>query len=98
MFSVIILVCCISTFSPSCRILPGGREVLAQVIRVATPNNFYPCLLSLAAGFGLFHGQLLRSVTGVQLPVVYGLSCCHGYYSDAFSGMSEVSAEWEESG
>ena len=57
-------------FSPTHRIAPGGREVLAQVIRVATPNNFYPCLLALAAGFGLFHGQLLRNVTGGQLPVV----------------------------
>ena len=54
----------------SCRVLPGGREIFADVIRVSTPNNFYPCLLSLAAGVGLFHGQFLRFATAGQLPVV----------------------------
>ena len=51
-------------------VVPGGRDVFAQVIRVATPDNFYACLLSLAASFGLFHGKLLRRVTAGQLPVV----------------------------
>ena len=50
--------------------VPGGREVFADVIRVSTPNNFYACNLSIAAGFGLFHGLLLRRQTSGQLPVV----------------------------
>ena len=51
-------------------IVPGGRDVFAEVIRVSTPNNFFPCQLALAASIGLFHGILLRRVTGGQLPVV----------------------------
>ena len=50
--------------------VPGGRDVLAKVIRVAPPNNFYPSQLALAAGFALFHGQLVRKITSGQLPVV----------------------------
>ena len=53
-----------------CSVKPGGREVFADVIRVATPNNFFACLLALASSMGLFHGILLRKVTGGQLPVV----------------------------
>ena len=57
-------------------VVPGGRDVLAQVIRVATPNNFYPCMLSLAASFGLFHGQFLRKSTSGQLPAVF----CNAFF------------------
>ena len=66
MFIIII----VTSFILSLRVLPGGREIFAEVIRVATPNNFYPCLLCLAAGIGLFHGQYLRYSTAGQLPVV----------------------------
>ena len=51
-------------------LLPGGRATFEKVIRVSTPDNFYPCQLALAAGFGLFHGILLRKLTSGQLPVV----------------------------
>ena len=51
-------------------VVPGGRDVFAKVIRVAPPSNFYPSQLALAAGFAFFHGQLLRKITGGQLPVV----------------------------
>ena len=44
--------------------------MFAEVIRVSTPNNFFPCQLALAASIGLFHGILLRRVTGGRLPVV----------------------------
>ena len=60
--------------------MPGGRDVFAEVIRVAPPSNFYPSQLALAAGFALFHGQLLRKITGGQLPVVIlllFLPCSH---------------------
>lgn len=61
---------CIPNFLLSFSVVPGGRDVFADVIRVSTPNNFFPCQLALAAGIGLFHGILLRRVTGGQLPVV----------------------------
>jgi hypothetical protein len=54
--------------------VPGGRSVLAEVIRVSTPDNFYPCQLAIAGGFGLFHGLLVRKVTAGQLPVVRELN------------------------
>jgi hypothetical protein len=52
------------------RVVPGGRDVFAKVIRVSTPDNFYPCVLALASSFALFHGQRLRKLTAGQLPVV----------------------------
>ena len=52
------------------RIVPGGRDVFANVIKVSTPNNFEACQTALAAGMGLFHGMLLRRMTSGQLPVV----------------------------
>ena len=64
----------VSHLSESCicifRIVPGGRDVFANVIRVSTPNNFEACQTALAAGMGLFHGMLLRRKTSGQLPVV----------------------------
>ena len=80
--------------------MPGGREVFAEVIRVATPNNFYPCLLSLASSFGLFHGQLLRRVTAGQLPVVISCSYFENLIkaSVLFSALPKVSAEGQEPG
>ena len=50
--------------------------MFAEVIRVSTPNNFFPCQLALAASIGLFHGILLRRVTGGQLPVVIFQCSC----------------------
>ena len=51
-------------------LVPGGRATFAKVIRVSTPDNFYPWRLALAAGFRLFHAILLRKLTSGQLPVV----------------------------
>lgn len=51
----------------------GGRDVFSNIIKVSTPgDNFYACQLALGAGFTLFHGTLVRSVTCGQLPVVSG--------------------------
>ena len=50
--------------------------MFAEVIRVSTPNNFFPCQLALAASIGLFHGILLRRVTGGQFPVVIFQCSC----------------------
>ena len=52
------------------RVKPGARDLYANVLKVATPNNFYACNLALAAGMGQFHGMKLRSLTGGQCPVV----------------------------
>jgi hypothetical protein len=49
---------------------PGSRDLFANLIKVATPNNFYPCSLALASGIGQFHGLKLRFLTGGQCPVV----------------------------
>ena len=47
---------------------------MAAIIRVATPFNYYSCLLALAASIALFHGMRLRKVTGGQAPVVSFIS------------------------
>ena len=53
-----------------CRVKPGPRDLYANLIKVSTPNNFYPCNLALAIGIGQFHGMRLRHITGGQCPVV----------------------------
>ena len=67
--------------------------MFAEVIRVSTPNNFSPCQLALAASIGLFHGILLRRVTGGHLPLVsismFLYSCL---FSWCFSHCTNVTA------
>ena len=48
----------------------GGRMVMADIIRVATPFNINPCLLAISAAIGLFHGMHMRKVTSGQAPLV----------------------------
>ena len=49
----------------------GGRDVMANILRVLTPgDNKYPCSLSIGGGIGLFHGFFIRSITSGQLPVI----------------------------
>ena len=68
---LIIIIIIVNIYLCICISVPqGGRDIFAEVTRVSTPNNFYACQLSLAAGFGMFHGMLLRRVTAGQLPVV----------------------------
>ena len=69
------------------------------MIRVATPNNFFACLLALASSMGMFHGILLRRVTGGQLPVVgtfINLNLCDWPFD--LSALFEVTAERKEPG
>ena len=68
---------------------PGGRDVFAKVIRVAPPNNFYPALVALAAGFALFHGQRVRQITSGQLPVVQILKLSY-FLKGALLALSQV--------
>ena len=49
---------------------PGSRDLYANLIKISTPNNFYPCNLALAAGIGQFHGIRLRYLTGGQCPII----------------------------
>ena len=49
----------------------GGRNVMANILRVLTPGeNMYACSLSLGGGIGLFHGHFIRAITSGQLPVI----------------------------
>ena len=49
----------------------GGRDVMANILRVLTPGeNMYACSLSLGGGIGLFHGHFIRAITSGQLPVI----------------------------
>ena len=70
-------------------VAPDGREVFAEVIRVSTPSNFFPCQVALAASFGLFHGAALRKVTFGQLPVLC-LKSLHRGKSQGKSGVGRL--------
>ena len=57
---------------------PGGRDLVAGLIKLFPPSNFFVFQLSLAAGIGALHGGLIRFLTGGQFPVVILLGASSG--------------------
>ena len=68
---------------------PGARDLFVNLIKVATPNNYYACHFGLAAGVCQFHGQRLRALTGGQCPVVVYKSSKKGK-SEGKSGVARM--------
>ena len=60
----------ITIFLKEIRTVSGGRDLVAQLIRMYPKSNFEGFQLSLAAGIGALHGALIRSRTTGQFPVV----------------------------
>jgi hypothetical protein len=50
--------------------MPDGRDLVAGLIKLFPPSNFFVFQLSLAAGIAALHGGLIRFMTEGQFPVV----------------------------